>query len=434
MPDVRHDTPAPGADAEVRAFVRRAAAATTPPGPFDVAAALHGGRRRVARRRRAALAGTAAVAAAVAAVAVVAGLGQRSTLPPPAVQTPTPTATSTSQTPEDPGTRLARLLADPDAAIGDIQFAGTRHAAATLRACHGDGGCDSAVLLTGDGWRSSSVAHLVPGTGRVWVQLLPDGSVAFVPEGDADPAVLHPDGSLSTLFVSTDPAEVTDGSVLTTGPPLAAEGPPGATLWVLDPQRPSLRPLRTTPRGSIAVSPPRVAGDGTVVVAMSDPGPPPVTMTVARSTDGGRSWTYTPVAARSRLASLPGGLTVGFGGRMALSFSSDGATISPLVELWTSADAGRTWTRMRPGDKPRFTDGMGYAPDGTLLLADPETERMWRTTGRGADLERAPGLPHATSLTSTGGVLVAQTGPRTLAVSDDGSSWAEVTIPAKARD
>ncbi|MGH8938323.1 MAG: hypothetical protein ACRDV2_03125, partial [Actinomycetes bacterium] len=302
MPEVRYDSA--DAEAAVRAFVRRAAAATEVPAPFELAGALRAGRRRVARRRVSAVAGAAALAAAVGAIAVLPTLEEPSGAPIPG-ESRTPAPSDEPREGLSTHASIEELVSRPYTAIGDTQFAGLAVSATMIRGCDKDLACDSVVLLTSDGWRSN-VAHVVPGAGYVRTQLLPDGSVAFVPDQrvdtDAEPGVLHPDGRVSPLHVSTEPGFPTAGSVLTVEPLLDE---PSFVPWVVDPDRATLRPLRTRPKGD-RTGPPVVAADGTVFVTSFDVGGTPARVAIARSRDGGRTWDYSQVTARTPAATLAG--------------------------------------------------------------------------------------------------------------------------------
>jgi hypothetical protein len=326
---------------------------------------------------------------------------------------------------------VEEIAGRPYKALGVTQFAGRDVSATMIRGCGRRAErCDAAVLLTRDGW-ATHVDHVVPSAQWVWTQLLPDGSVAFVPDGNAAPGVLHADAAVTPLTVSTRRAAATDSSLVVSGPP-STEGPPRGAPWVLEPGSASLHPLRTDPPGrgipgAVAV------GDVTVVATMTDPWPPPVTVAINRSSDNGRTWDTATLTSHSRAASLCCSLVTGPKGRMALWFTSDGATVAPLVELWTTSDAGRSWTRMRPTRAPTFVSRMAYAPDGTLLMVEErgraeDPDLMWRTTADGSDLEPAPDLPVGIGITASGGVLYQQT-PDGLLVSEDGVAWRAVDVP-----
>jgi hypothetical protein len=201
-------------------------------------------------------------------------------------------------------------------------------------------------------------------------------------------------------------------------------------LWVLDPVGRTLRPLRNGPVGRV-LSPVQVTDRGTLVVTLAvRVGVLPARVAVLTSLDRGRSWARVLVQGQTRAASLPGAAIVGPHGRMALVFSSDGATVAPLTELWTSADEGMTWARMRPTRKPTFEAGLAYAPHGTLLIVDDKYphSRLWRTTPDGTDLQPAPDLPPAEYLSSSRGVLIAQV-PGGFTTSTDGRNWHPVQFP-----
>jgi hypothetical protein len=314
-----------------------------------------------------------------------------------------------------------------------VQYAGKRTAAAVTRTCRQDGtGCDSALVVTRDGWASAS-AHLLPDTSVYWLQPLPGGAFAYLGDDDRAPArLVTAAGETVDLRDRPDPVELTADTVLVAVPDSIAEsyGRHTTRLWVLDPAGRTLRPLRNGPVGRL-LGPVQVTDRGTLVATLLvRVGMLPAKVAVLTSADRGRTWRRTVVQGQTRAASLPGPAVVGPHGRMALVFSSDGATVAPLTELWTSADEGATWVRMRPTRKPRFEAGLAYAPDGTLLIVDDNYphSRLWRTTPDGADLEPAPDLPPAEYLSSSRGVLIAQV-PGGFMTSTDGRTWHRVQFP-----
>jgi photosystem II stability/assembly factor-like uncharacterized protein len=153
-----------------------------------------------------------------------------------------------------------------------------------------------------------------------------------------------------------------------------------------------------------------------------DQGRVPAQVVVATSDDNGQTWRSTTVTAQIRAASLPGFAVVGPDGRMALPFTFDGATMSPLAELWTSSDTGRTWQRTRLAQLPSSYSGIAYADDGGLLLSDDQSGGIWRSTSDGTDFALDKSLPAAHWLSSADRRLVVGTADD-LQVSSDGLRW-----------
>jgi len=322
-----------GLDPQLRDLLDEAAANTVTPTPFDVAPALAGGHRRRARRRAAGGAGLAA-ACLVSAALLLPGSHDRAAGPPAHDRTPTPTASPslTSELAKQLAERatLARVLADENGFYGLMDYATDRVAAAVQRSCDEQGSCDSAVVTTLDGW-TSGTSHLVPGVTVDWLQSLPDGSTVFT-TNDPDDGVtlLPPDGTTPINVTVTDRhADAGASDLVVTAPPALVDqyGPDVTPVWVLDAEHRTLAPLRGGPLGWPTGSV-QETESGTLVMSLTADrgGQVPAQVIVATSDDRGRTWRSTTVTADTRAASLPGFAVVGPDGRMALPFTSDGAT------------------------------------------------------------------------------------------------------------
>ena len=163
------------------------------------------------------------------------------------------------------------------------------------------------------------------------------------------------------------------------------------------------------------------------------------------STDRGQTWQQTDVQlplGRQRI--LPDGLTspyaLGPASLQALAVADYGIdTPHQLRKLWRTDDEKRFIRARLPQDRMPFA-GMAFASDGALLLAEvADTEcsispvpctrrgRIWRLAPDGKDialLRDGPALfgSHGSDLLDAdGGVIVAQSGYRTLAVSATGT-------------
>ena len=170
------------------------------------------------------------------------------------------------------------------------------------------------------------------------------------------------------------------------------------------------------------------------------------------STDTGHSWSRTDVPLplgrkpiwRYANVSLP---AVGPKHLQAIAMA-DSVPDLPLYlwELWRTDDEKEFRRVPLPRNRMPFA-GMAFASDGALLLAEVEdamcsisspvcnrTGRIWRLPHEGNSLKlmsHAPTLfgPHGwVGLDqSGGGLIIARTGLRTIALSDDGYTWAKVT-------
>ena len=145
-------------------------------------------------------------------------------------------------------------------------------------------------------------------------------------------------------------------------------------------------------------------------------------MSVSR--DGGRTW-QTNTGPLPRVPSLPG-VTVGPDGRLAATFAADGANIAPFLQLFLSADYGKSWREVPAEHHPGTIGGVAFAPDGRLLIADDMEVRLWRLSADETDLEPVPDVPRIGSLWSSGSMLASPTWGRILAVSEDGVAWRPV--------
>ena len=409
-------TPLDDIDGDLRQLLDAASAGSVPPTPFDPALALAAGHRRRARRRTAGA--TLTMAGLLAAgVVMLADTRDRTAGPPGEGRTPTPTA-SADAFPDggEPGPRLQRVLNNVSGFFGQMHFADADHAAAVQYSCTEDlspPDCDSAVLVTRDGFRSA-VAHLVPGTELSWVWALPDGSAAF--DTGRGVEMMLPDNSIAPVTVDTEPAEAGTG-VLVTMPNHAVErlGPGDSNVGVLDPATRTLAPLAGGPRGAVTI-----AADGTVAVTRrTGDGPAPVA--VSTSQDGGRTWTSAAeVETAATDTGLPPVTISGPRGRLALLVLSAGGAVTALDDLWVSDDRGATWRRIPRF--PRLMNGVVFADDGTLLVTEPNADAIWRSDPALTSLSVDRTLPSSTSMISAGARTVMGTGAGHF-TSADGLHW-----------
>lgn len=437
--------------AAVRRLLHAAGEASVPPGPFDLATSLRAGRRRARRRRGAHLLGAAALVAAVAAGLTVTPDGFTRSAPAPAAPTLTPTSpaspspnrsspapTAAPSTSTAASMLLGAVLADPAAGLSAVQFSDPQHAAAKLSAC--DSSCTAFALVTADAWRSWHALPL-PSPGGAVVQL-PDGTalVSGVTAGDGhDLALLRPDGTSAPVTASTQPQPAAPGLVLLNNPApgLVPDGADGEPLWAYDPARRTLRPLAGAPRADLAYTAPVTLPDGTLVALLGSlpSAPTAVDVIVARSSDGGRSWTTSTLRPHDAKDRAVASAAAGPGGQLAVAFTTQSQGSTPLVELDTSTDGGTTWQVSRTSGSPPGSVGGGLAwtRTGVLLLADDIDRRLW-VQRPGAPLAPATGAPaDAQSLTATGaGIITAQSSERDVEWTSEGTHWTTWKLPTSA--
>nr|WP_300050959.1 hypothetical protein [uncultured Nocardioides sp.] len=171
------------------------------------------------------------------------------------------------------------------------------------------------------------------------------------------------------------------------------------------------------------------------------------------STDRGRTWTVTDVdLPAGRSAGVPdygdgiSGIAVG-PRRLQATVSTTYIEDAPsyVRALWQTDDETRFRQVPLPWDRP-FFGGLAYAADGALLFGQvtgPNTYcdkllctrpgTIWRFPPRSNMPEPLAGAPAlfgpfwAVGIGTSGGVIVARTGMRTIAISHDGYHWTPLT-------
>jgi hypothetical protein len=170
------------------------------------------------------------------------------------------------------------------------------------------------------------------------------------------------------------------------------------------------------------------------------------------STDRGRSWTATDVdlpAVRSAGGSEFGGVSgtaVGPGHLQATVSTTSLQDAPPYVNaLWQTDNENRFRQVPLPWDRPSF-GGVAYTADGALLFAQvtgPDTYcdtspctrpgTIWRFPRGSTTPEALAGAPALfgpfrwVGINTSGGVIVARTGMRTISISHDGYHWTPTT-------
>ncbi len=92
------------------------------------------------------------------------------------------------------------------------------------------------------------------------------------------------------------------------------------------------------------------------------------------------------------------------------------------------SDDGTRWRRIAGAAAPiRRTNGLAFARDGSLLIANEKRDRVWRLRPGGHVLRPLDHGPRAFHVQSSGGAIVAYTSDRhSIDWSRDGRHWTEV--------
>jgi hypothetical protein len=369
-----------------------------------------------------------------------------------------------------------------------VQYLSPTEAAAELTSCDTRYRCNTVVLSTQDNW-AHATGLAIPETLADYVSFAPlgRGAVAIEPEvydtHKYPPFVLHPTGKATALYISHEPRALEAGSDLictSLDCDFLYEVGAKAEAWAADLDNAEIHPIHGVPGGEIWQ---HVPGRGGAVLSVSGSdttvggqvwlhAPPPASSSGARgsgvwrfakSDDHTRTWRTT--AVRLPPGGKPRWLTTGVshteedavGPRHSqatawLDFPEEEFLPNYLREVWRTEDE-RTfrrvplpWQRIPAGGLP-FA-GMAFASDGALLLAEANGSpanlcpgdtchpgRIWRLPAGSTTIEplaHAPRLSGGADGLDTmayagGGMIVARTGPRTIAVSRDGHTWTEVT-------
>jgi hypothetical protein len=348
--------------------------------------------------------------------------------------------------------------------LRDVQY--TSHTEAVAEFDHPKSG-DVVVATTDDNWAHASrllirwdladlVSYVPLGRGAVAIKAKSQFRGISPP-----PFVLYASGEVKPLQVMQPRTPDADSDLLeinlyeffhAIGAPVQSLAPDDSTvlasLWGADVEAGEIFPLADSPPGDLLEHIP--GRDGTLMSVAGYRGADKV-WRFETSTDGGHNWRRTDVQlplGRSRI--LPDSYfspyVVGPGHLQALALATDGLD-GPLYlrQLWLTGDE-KTFRRVAlPREQMPFA-GMAFASDGALLLAEVEDVqcvtsspvcnrrgKIWRLSPKGSGMKLPSGAPTlfgphgSVGLKAGGGVIVAQTGYRTLAVTTDGYTWSEVT-------
>lgn len=413
----------------LRRLLHDAGEVTALPGPLDVARAVQGGRRRRRRRQAGqALAGLAAATVLVGLVTLPGGSARSGPEPAAPSLRGTPDATGPHTDAVTPTQLLSEVLADRATAVSRVVFSDSEHASAVVSRCSSS--CTAYAVITADGWRTWRA--MPAGDGTDGIEQLPDGTALV---GDSDAAghrlvrVLRPDGSAALGQVS----EVPTASGLLV-PPLFGKTADGVSPWTYDRGTRVFRPLTGAPAADITYAGPVTMPDHSLVMLLAR-GIPPTSLTVARSTDVGRTWTTRTVRPHAAGATTVAGAAASPDGRLAVLFGHLQDDTSPFAELQTSSDGGRTWSVSTvAGGTPQSVDGVAVTATGSVFVSEDIERRLWRQEP-GGPLTPATGAPPGqTALSGPTGVVSTQTSPRDVSWSTDGVHWRHWSLPTSVPD
>lgn len=279
---------------------------------------IDAGRARLSRRQRMITAAYGSVVLASAVVIVVAVTGGWNLGP-----TPPPAKPDAATTP-----------ADPDAVLGQVQFAGEDRAVATWRLCKAvDEPCRVAVTLTADGWDTSVGRELGRGPDP-WVEMLPSGSAAVISADGAKSFILRADGSTTPLTVTSRDIQAAGATYLVSRPPDAPADADNAVIaWAINESKHELGPLAVGFGPATVFEAPQSTPDGVTYVMMWTP-------MQGGGGEGGQVWrlsdgVLTPAPEAPSLAGLRG-----YGDVLV------GATDARNIAVSTD---GQNWREISPG-------------------------------------------------------------------------------------
>jgi hypothetical protein len=352
--------------------------------------------------------------------------------------------------------RLAALLdesqmlddgsVDSGYSLEDVEYSSKTDAAASFWDCrkHLKDNCTTAILTTRDNWAyASGIAIRESVADLVDFQPVGEGSVVIKADDQIKgrsfpPFVLRPDATTELLRVAKETRDPTADSVALFDAIGESEWDPGFGRgpWAVD--------VDTAEAFALRLSPPSCCSSNWQLVAAR----PGALVTYgeydrhvgdgiwrfAQSTDGARTWRTTevrlPLGDKWIYSYTDDYLdAVGPGHLQAIAMmkeEQDGPRY--LWELWVTDDE-RAFHRVPLSRTPKDLGGVAFASDGGLLLVEETGHRLWRLARGATEIEPVPDAPklsEPSTLFNSGGVIVALTGARSLAISTDGSTWTQV--------
>jgi hypothetical protein len=356
--------------------------------------------------------------------------------------------------------------------VEDVQYVSPTDATAQLSNCSKPlaRACTTVVATTQDNW-AHATGIAIPDTLAGYVSHTPMGHGAVAIEAEVEPSgrkyppfVLYPNGEATPLSITREPRALDVGSDLVCTSyacDFLYEAGADDESWAADVDAAEIYPVPGVPDGDLWEHVPD-RGGAVLSVLGEHRTAGGETWRFAESTDNTRTWRMTDVQLPT--GGKPRWLTpdvdhseedvVGPGHLQAIAWTDAPLELDLpqyLRELWRTDDENTfhrvplPWRRMPAGGLP-FA-GMVFASDGALLLAEANGSprnlcpggrchpgRIWRLPAGMTEMKplahapRPAGPVGLTALeTSGGGMIVALTGPRTIAVSRDGYTWTTIT-------
>jgi hypothetical protein len=309
--------------------------------------------------------------------------------PPPAHHTIQRSARPASAQPVVDFGGSARIIGDPDVRLasystipGHPERRIAEWARCPDRACHRP---TYALVVTGDGFRTSHVVQVPPSRVANGWYLEPEGARHFsISPNGGRRSLVGLDGRVTAVEVSGAPGPLAGREV----PLPIAKGRFGA----VDPTTGAAHPLSTPPGTVELLSTP----DGQLRVAT-------VHWRYLWSDDRGAAWHDIPIPAGDR-GLMMGMVPTTSGSVQAVQLGGDGATLFPWDHVLRSTD-GRTWTSYDgPGTPHAYGSVTAVLPDGELLV-DVEAwsdQRAHRPPARPVGLYAGPDWSRASPVALSG--------------------------------
>jgi len=347
----------------------------------------------------------------------------------------------------------------PEFTLEDVQYISPTDAVATFDNCGRSfrSVCTTVVATTHDNWTHAAGLY-IPDTLADLVFYMPLGRGAVAIKGTEQgvrsypPFVLYPDGRWKPLQIGKPrlPDAGSDLIDVCFNGDFSYEVGLGDGAWAADVDAGEVFAIPGSPGGCLWQG---VRGRGGAVVSVDLNAVDAGAWRFAESSDNGRSWRQSEVRLPRggkplQRFSFNGDFREAVGpGHLQAIAMADAPEDLPLYlrQLWRSDDE-RVFRRVPlPWEQLAF-GGLAFASDGSLLLAEEKGPRslcpggichpgrIWRLPPGASEVKRLPSAPQLsgpsemdTLEASRGGVIVARTGRRTIAISSDGYRWTSVT-------